>query len=77
MPPTSPARPLPADLEIEFRRGACHGSCPVYRVTIRGDILEYRGEQYVEVAGPVRERVDPTRIRLILASVDSIAVISP
>jgi len=25
-----------------------HGSCPVYRVTIRGDALEYRGEQYVE-----------------------------
>lgn len=37
--PADAARPLPADLEIEFGRGACHGSYPVYRVTIRGDAL--------------------------------------
>ncbi len=75
--PADAARPLPADLEIEFGRGACHGSCPIYRVTIRGDALEYRGEQYVKVAGPIHERVDPTRIRLILASVDAFVAGKP
>lgn len=75
--PVDAARPLPADLEIDFRRGACHGSCPVYRVTIRGDVLEYRGEQHVKIAGPIRERVDPTRIRLILASVDAFVAGEP
>jgi Ran GTPase-activating protein (RanGAP) involved in mRNA processing and transport len=75
--PADAARPLPADLELVFRRGACHGSCPVYSVTIRGDALEYRGEQHVTVKGPVRERVDPTRIRLVLAAVDAFFAAAP
>jgi Domain of unknown function (DUF6438)/Carboxypeptidase regulatory-like domain len=63
-----PARPvggvLPPEvssMEIQLRRTACFGSCPVYSVHLYGDgRVEYRGARYVSTLGVRNYRVEPS-----------------
>lgn len=65
-----PARPVggapPPDVssvEIQLRRTACYGPCPVYSVHLYGDgRVEYRGDRYVGVLGIRDYRVEPSAI---------------
>lgn len=76
--PEDAGRKIPSDFEIVLRHGGCHGSCPVFTISVRADgRLDYRGDRHVTVTGPVQERVDPTRIRLILAAIDTFLVTEP
>jgi ankyrin repeat protein len=62
-----PATPDPATIIIALRRTGCFGTCPSYRVELRGNgEVKYEGEGYVLVKGLHRWRVDPARIARLL-----------
>jgi membrane dipeptidase len=54
----------PADtIEITMERTACFGTCPSYKVTIRGDgTVTYVGDQYVRVTGTHSWKIDPAAV---------------
>src|ERR1700688_3674734 len=52
-----------SDTVIALRRTACFGSCPDYRVEIRGDgQVTYKGTDFVLVGGIHRWRISPTAV---------------
>jgi len=55
-------------------RGACYGTCPVYRVTIFQDgRVEYMGEHFVKVEGMRTKKLGPQAMRRLKAEVEGIA----
>lgn len=63
-----PLHPDPAGVHIALRRTSCFGSCPSYRVELRGDgEVAYVGEDNVLVRGEQRWRIAPDRIAPLLA----------
>lgn len=53
-------RATPAETEITLERTACFGTCPTYRITLRGDgLVTYDGGFNVAFGGRVEEHVDP------------------
>ncbi len=60
---TFPANPDPATTVIALSRTICMGSCPAYRVELRGNgDVYYEGHQRVVVRGPHRWHVDPASL---------------
>lgn len=67
--------PLPkvplSKVHIALSRGACFGSCPVYRVDIYGDgRVVYKGETYVDVEGEHSYRVPTEEVAALIKSLD-------
>jgi len=47
------------DLVITLQRTACFGTCPVYKLTIRGDgSVTYEGRKYVRIVGTRQSTID-------------------
>ena len=58
-----------ADLVITLERTACHGTCPVYKLTISEDgKVIYEGRNFVEVEGEQTESLSPTQIQDLVAA---------
>lgn len=58
----------PSKLELTLERTACHGSCPVYTVTVRGDgTCAWHGEQDVGTLGDVSYAVAPAEVAKLVA----------
>ena len=58
-----------SDLVITMERTACHGTCPVYKLTISGDgKVIYDGRNFVEVEGEQTESLSPTQIQDLVAA---------
>jgi uncharacterized protein DUF6438/ankyrin repeat protein len=56
-------------LKITLERGMCFGTCPVYRVEIRGDgTVSYDGDAFVAVAGPHKARIAEQDVRDLFAA---------
>jgi hypothetical protein len=62
-----PAQPDLSQVLISLKRTQCYGTCPSYRVQIRGngEVL-YRGEEFVLVKGTHRWHVDPATLAPLL-----------
>ncbi len=57
----------PDDIRISLRRTACYGTCPVYRVEVRGDgQVTYEGEADVLVLGEQHWRIPPDAVARLL-----------
>ena len=53
-----------ADLLITLERTPCHGTCPVYKLTISGNgEVIYEGHNFVAVEGEQTESLSPTQIQ--------------
>ena len=53
----------PEDMSIALRRTGCYGSCPSYRLELRGDgFVTYWGESHVVAEGHHQWRVAPTAV---------------
>ena len=51
-PTTNPTENVFSDLVITMVRTACHGTCPIYKLAIRGDgTVTYEGQDFVQVKG--------------------------
>ena len=62
-----PATLDPSTAVIALRRTSCYGTCPSYRVELRGDgEVHYRGDSDVLVRGSHRWRIDPATITPLL-----------
>lgn len=76
--PEDAARSIPPDFELTLHRLGCFGTCPIFTVTVRADgSLEYQGERHVRVTGPVQDRVDLDRVRLLLGAVERFYATDP
>jgi len=67
-----PHRPMPAitldQVTISLSRSGCLGSCPDYRVRIRGDgTVEYQGSGFVDVLGKHVYRIPPGEVEALVA----------
>ena len=64
---TFPAQPDLSQVVISLKRTECFGTCPSYRVELRGNgEVRYRGEKHVLVKGSHQWRVDPAVIGQLL-----------
>jgi len=62
-----PATLDPSTAVIALRRTSCYGTCPSYRVELRGNgEVHYRGDSDVLVRGSHRWRIDPAKITPLL-----------
>ena len=62
-----PANPDRSTIVIALRQTACFGTCPDYRVELRGNgEVTYRGNRFVLVKGVHKWRVDPATIKPLL-----------
>ena len=51
------------DVLITLERTSCYGSCPVYKLTIRGDgSVTYEGQKFVRVEATRQITVDPSKV---------------
>jgi hypothetical protein len=67
-PPTVPLEKI----HIILERTGCFGTCPSYRVELFGDgTAVYGGQGYVDVLGVHRYRIDPEKVAMLGASVQS------
>ncbi len=58
-----PAHPDPKQVRIALQRTGCFGTCPDYRIELRGDgQVSYRGFRYVVVEGEHHWRVEPAAV---------------
>ena len=58
-----------ADLVITLERTPCHGTCPVYKLTISGNgKVIYEGHNFVAVEGEQTESLSPTQIQDLVAA---------
>jgi hypothetical protein len=63
---TDPIKDDKADLMITLERTACFGSCPVYKLTVRGDgSLTYEGHKFVRVEGSRQGTLDKEAVAQI------------
>jgi hypothetical protein len=58
-------------LKVEFTRGACYGTCPIYSISLNKDrLVKYNGKRFVEQQGVFdwyMERVDFKVLNTLLA----------
>ena len=68
-----PAQTVPADFLIKLERTQCFGDCPIYTVTIdaKGNVT-YEGKGNVRVPGRQVDRVDVSRVAVLVATVERI-----
>jgi len=63
-PMTSPNENVFSDLVITMERTACHGTCPIYKLTINGDgNVIYQGQDFVEIEGEQTASLSPAQIQ--------------
>gem|GEM_PF-6847576 len=63
-----PPHPDPSSVSMAIRRTGCFGSCPSYRLEMRGDgRVSYWGERDVVVEGEHHWRIDPAAVTRLLA----------
>jgi hypothetical protein len=61
-----------AGVTISLTRGACFGTCPIYRVTIHGDGSSiYDGERFVAVAGHREYQVPAASVAKLVADFEA------
>lgn len=62
-----------ADVVITLERTACHGTCPVYRLTIAGDgTVIYEGRSFVDVIGGRTTTLSPAQIQELVSAFEQI-----
>jgi putative hemolysin len=58
-----------ADVIMTLERTACHGTCPVYKLTITGDgTVVYEGRDFVEVKGQQTSSISTAQVQDLLAA---------
>ena len=63
-PSPIPAETINPDLVITMERTACHGTCPVYKLTIQGNgDVTYDGQYFVQVKGKQTASLSPAQIQ--------------
>ena len=63
-PAASPTENVFSDLVITMERTACHGTCPIYKLTISGDgTVIYEGQDFVQVKGRETASLSPAQIQ--------------
>ena len=70
--PTAPG-PVPADFQVALERGACFGTCPVYKLTLLADgTVAFEGIMFVDVEGNQTAKLTSEDVRgLVNAVVDA------
>lgn len=69
--PPPPARPAAPRLELSYRRTACMGTCPVFRVDVHPDgTVEWRGERFVAAVGDRSGHATRADLAAISAALD-------
>lgn len=60
-----------SNLKLEFSRGACYGTCPIYTISVFEDrLVKYNGKRFVEQQGVFEwymERADFKELNKLLA----------
>jgi len=57
----------PQDVSIALQRTGCYGSCPAYRLELRGDgLVSYRGDAFVVAQGSYQWRVAPAVVAALV-----------
>lgn len=57
----------PQDVSIALQRRGCYGSCPAYRLELRGDgLVSYRGDAFVVAQGSYQWRVAPAVVAALV-----------
>ena len=68
-PTTSPTENVFSDLVIMMERTACHGTCPIYKLTISGDgNVIYQGQDFVQVKGEQTASLSPAQIQDLVSA---------
>ena len=58
-----------SDLVITMERTACHGTCPVYKLTIEGNgDVTYNGQDFVQVKGTQTASLSPAQIQDLVSA---------
>lgn len=72
--PSAPAANDLATVEIGLRRTLCHGHCPAYTLTIRGDgSVSYVGGSDVREIGERTGRIELDELRALVARFDALS----
>jgi hypothetical protein len=59
---------VPPDTVITLERTICYGTCPIYKLTIRGDgMLIYEGKDFVQTKGTVKSSVTREQLKELLS----------
>ena len=70
-PTASPTENVFSGLVITMERTACHGTCPIYKLTISGDgTVIYEGQDFVQVKGKQTASLRPTQIQDLVTAFD-------
>jgi Domain of unknown function (DUF6438) len=71
---TSPEPPAAAPIEaVTMHRSACHGSCPVYSVTVKADgTVLFSALEHVKPLGDSTHRVPAARVAELAKTIDEI-----
>ena len=68
-PTTNPTENVFSDLVITMERTACHGTCPIYKLAIRGDgTVTYEGQDFVQVQGQQTASLSPAQIQELVSA---------
>lgn len=68
-PTTNPTENVFSDLVITMERTACHGTCPIYKLAIRGDgTVTYEGQDFVQVKGQQTASLSPAQIQELVSA---------
>jgi len=74
------ATPTPSDLKevvITLERTACHGTCPVYALTIYGSgTVIYEGKEFDKTTGEKERNISEEQIRQLVSEFDKIGYFS-
>jgi hypothetical protein len=66
-----PAAAQEDEAVITLERGACFGTCPIYRVSIYADgRVVYEGEDFVDLTGEQSSQIEPEMVDMLIASFD-------
>jgi len=72
-PPTAPAPPVEAPVAIEYRRGACFGTCPIFNLKVYQDgRATYEGKNFVDMIGFYYTNFDKKDMDNIMSIAESI-----
>jgi hypothetical protein len=63
-PTACPTENVFSDLVITMERTACHGTCPIYKLSISGDgTVIYEGQDFVQVKGKQTASLSPAQVQ--------------
>ena len=66
---TTPTKNTFSDLMITLERTACHGTCPIYKLTIEGNgTVIYEGQDFVQVKGRQTASLSPAQIQELVSA---------